>query len=410
GNHSVTATFSSAQFGAGKISTALAVVGTNGNNASQNIVVNVVSGTAFSAAGWTFSLWNNTAGVDTITLNGAAGNETITGSSRADVINAGDGDDAINGGPGNDTINAGAGNDTIWSTQGTNVIDGGAGTDTISYAGSASPVTVTFATATTATATNGTFSDTISNVEAFILSNGADTFNGGDGNDTVTGGRGDDVLNGGGGGDTFLLRAGDGIDTINGGTGTDTIKLAAATATWNIAPSALANWSNIEIIDGSLATAARVLGGTGDDVINMSAYQSLINVQLHGGAGNDTIQGSQGDDIIVGGAGADVLTGNGGADTFVFQSQGQSSALVSDTITDMSAIDRIDLSAIDGNRLVDGHQSLFWVGTAEFSKVAGELRFDATLGAIQTDTNGNGRADMVIFIPGYTPDGSEFIL
>ena len=401
GGQSATVTFSSAQFGTGKISNSLAVSGTTGQNAVQSIIVNVASGTGFSAAGWTFTNWSTNNSVDTITINGAAGNETIAGSSRADAINAGDGADFISALDGNDTVNAGAGDDQIWSGRGNDVIDGGTGTDTVHYTTSIAPVTVTFNTATTATATNGTFTDTLSNVEGFTLSSGSDTFNGGDGDDIVNGGA--DWFK------SLAAYAEDGVDLIDGGTGTDTILLAAA-ASRTIAHTDIAGWTNVEIIDGSAVTKATIQGSTAADVIDLSAFSQLINVSLNGGAGNDTITGTAGGETINGGAGVDSLTGNGGADTFVFSHAGHSSRLAADTITDMGSDDTIDLSAIDANTLVAGDQGFTWIGTDDFSKTAGELRFDATLGAILGDTTGNGVANLQIFIPGYTPDGTEFVL
>ena len=218
----------------------------------------------------------------------------------------------------------------------------------------------------TFTTTNGTFTDTLSNVEGFVLTTGSDTFNGGDGDDIVTGGRGADVLNGGAGADTFIYRASDGADTIDGGTGIDTVQLVSSTIMF-LAPTAFANWSNIEIIDASATTLAKIQGTTGADTIDMSAFSQLINVEINGGGGNDTIIGTVGDDRI-GGGGADVLTGNGGADTFVFPTQFQSSALFSDTITDMGADDTIDLSSIDANSGLAGDQAFAWIGTDAFSK------------------------------------------
>jgi hypothetical protein len=103
-----TVTLSSAQFGSGKISNSLDVVG-NGQN--QAIVVNVVSGATFSASNWDFN--NFTSGTDTITINGAAGDETITGSSLTDTISGGAGADAITGGEGGDTLTGGSGVDTF---------------------------------------------------------------------------------------------------------------------------------------------------------------------------------------------------------------------------------------------------------------------------------------------------------
>jgi Ca2+-binding RTX toxin-like protein len=76
------------------------------------------------------------------TINGGAGNDTITGTSEADTINGGDGNDTITGGAGNDTLNGGLGIDTVSGSGGndnlvgpsndgsSDSLDGGDGTDT----------------------------------------------------------------------------------------------------------------------------------------------------------------------------------------------------------------------------------------------------------------------------------------
>jgi hypothetical protein len=71
------------------------------------------------------------------TIDGGAGDDTITGGAGADTIDGGDGDDTITGGAGNDRINGG---------DGANTITGGAGDDTITLgtAGTAETVKIAF--------------------------------------------------------------------------------------------------------------------------------------------------------------------------------------------------------------------------------------------------------------------------
>jgi RTX calcium-binding nonapeptide repeat (4 copies) len=76
------------------------------------------------------------------TINGNAGNDTITGTAFDDTINGGDGNDTITGGAGNDTLNGGLGIDTVSGSDGndnlvgpsndgsSDSLDGGLGTDT----------------------------------------------------------------------------------------------------------------------------------------------------------------------------------------------------------------------------------------------------------------------------------------
>jgi serralysin len=135
--------------------------------------------------------------------------------------------------------------------------------------------------------------------------------------------------------------------------------------------------------------------------------------RIDGGAGNDVIVGSAGNDTIWGGAGQDTLTGGGGDDTFYFQAIGHTSKAAPDLITDFGAGDRIDLSAIDANTLVAGDQEFSFVGTAAFTKVAGELRYEIVSGQtlIQGDVNGDGKHDFQIVLGnGYVPGAGDFIL
>ena len=118
---------------------------------------------------------------------------------------------------------------------------------------------------------------------------------GGSGNDTISGGAGADTIDGGAGNDTIAF---DGSDvSIAGGTGTDTL-IVTGTATIDLSAG---NISGFEIVDASTSGAAVSL--TGDANAN----------KLTGGSGNDTISGGAGADPIDGGAGNDTLIVTGAA-------------------------------------------------------------------------------------------------
>ena len=77
------------------------------------------------------------AGTVQLTIDGGAGNDTITGSAGDDTLIGGDGNDTVIGGRGNDVAALGNGNDTfIWNPgDGSDTVDGGAGTDTLVFNG-----------------------------------------------------------------------------------------------------------------------------------------------------------------------------------------------------------------------------------------------------------------------------------
>src|SRR5262249_59246200 len=80
-----TATFSSAQFGAGKISNALTVIGSAATNA---LVINMAADGSLDLSGWTFANW--TRGSDSVTVTGSTGGETIVGGNEDDTFVVGD--------------------------------------------------------------------------------------------------------------------------------------------------------------------------------------------------------------------------------------------------------------------------------------------------------------------------------
>ena len=223
---------------------------------------------------------NGTLYVDSLTggngndiLNGAGGNDTLYGNAGNDILNGGAGADKMFGGSGNDlyyvdntgdrvyetttstsTIDTGGVdtvysslaaytlgsyvedghimsngvanltgnslNNTIYAGAGNNIITGDAGTDTVSYANAGSAVKISLA-LTTAQATGGSATDTLTSIELLIGSNHNDNLTGNNTNNNLSGLNGNDILSGLGGND--ILYGGAGNDTIDGGLGNDTL-------------------------------------------------------------------------------------------------------------------------------------------------------------------------------------------
>jgi Ca2+-binding RTX toxin-like protein len=184
--------------------------------------------------------------------------------------------------------------------------------------------------------------------------------------DVLFGSRFADVLRGGGGNDNVL--GGLGNDTLSGGGGTDL-----------------------------------VVGGAGSD-------------SLYGGTGSDLLRGDAGADLLVGGTGRDFMEGGTGADLFRFGRYDFSGSTpdTADTITDFTPTegDRIDLSAIDAR--VGGADNAFtFIGTADFSGIAGQLQYQFAGGdtLVTGDTNGDRIADFMIVLSGeQTLYASDFYL
>ena len=143
-----------------------------------------------------------------------------------------------------------------------------------------------------------------------------------------------------------------------------------------------------------------LIGANSEDLISGLAG----NDSLRGLGGNDEIDGGSGNDSISGDGGADLLTGGLGRDTFVFNDIGDSFDGLFDTITDFShgQGDRISLGAIDANVNRDRDQGFTFIGTKEFSGVAGQLRYyhDGGDTFVSGDVNGDGIGDFLIGIAG----------
>ena len=185
--------------------------------------------------------------------------------------------------------------DTIVGDNGDNVLDGGAGgadhiagglgIDTVSYAHSATAVSIDLGAQLT---WDGSANDGLSSIENAIGS----AFD-----DTIVGDNGDNVLDGGAGG----------ADHIAGGLGIDTVSYAASATAVSI-------------------DLAAQLTFDGSSVDTLSSIENAI--------------GSQFNDTLAAGAGISVLTGGGGSDTFAFRA-GFGHGVITDFATSGAAPDVI---------------------------------------------------------------------
>ena len=357
----------------------------------------------------------------------------------------------VDGGAGNDLIEitthdtatnfpivfGGAGDDTIiegqpgpWARTG--YVDGGDGNDTIYGGGS-----------------GGAGNDTI-DARGYTAAHltgdgGADTLFGGSGNDILSGDRDTGFDNGveidhlsGGAGDDFIF-SGYG-DIIDGGEGFDSVAVSYVGATHGIDGDTRVLHQGLPLVDGAgtfqnverfsdialtayndkmvigdRAEPAVVRSWDGDDYL----IGQLVSVTMYGGNGNDMLVGSAADDVLYGENGNDILMGYLGTDQ-LWGGQGADRFIMSDMsararIMDFEhGIDRIDLSALDANSLMAGDEAFNFIGTADFSGVAGELRIGGNSSAgysLYGDTNGDHLADVVIALGSVSNvTASDFLL
>ncbi|MEL7009684.1 MAG: tandem-95 repeat protein, partial [Cyanobacteria bacterium J06588_4] len=181
-----------------------------------------------------------------VTLDGAAGNDTLAGGSQSDLLMGRAGDDSLRGNRGNDTLVGSHGND---------VLRGHSGNDLL---------------------------------------------NGGDGDDSLFGSYGNDTLSGGAGSDLILEYGNVNFtltDTSLTGLGVDTLD--------SIELANLYGRDGANLIDATAANnIATVIKGEGGDDTLMG---SQMSDSIFGGSGNDVLYGSRGNDTLIGNSGADVF-------------------------------------------------------------------------------------------------------
>jgi Ca2+-binding RTX toxin-like protein len=392
---------------------------------------------------------------DTLTgienIIGSAFADRLLGDGNANVLTGGDGDDTLRGGAGADTLN------------------GGNGSDFANYQGSASAVTVNLATGINSG--GDAQGDVLTGVENLYGSShddqltgnearnviggelGNDTINGNGGDDSLSGEAGDDTLNGGDGNDRLV--GGDGADILHGNADNDSIDAGAGndlvtgdtgndTLTGGAGDDQIIGGAGNDFIEGG-AGADTITGNDGIDTASYAGSAAGVTVDLMAGTGTggdaqgdtlsgieqvlgsgladtltgdanaNTLWGMAGDDVLTGGGGGDALKGGAGNDIFVYAALSDSavSGIGKDTITDFSAGDRIDLSAIDADGNSANGDTAFTFGTGDFTRTPGELRV-VTAGSIQVvyvDVNGDKAPDFAInVLSDHALTAADFVL
>ncbi|MCR6498726.1 hypothetical protein MUO32_06780 [Shinella sp. CPCC 101442] len=336
----------------------------------------------------------------------------ITGNIKGNSLRGHGGNDTLNGGAGRDTLEGGAGNDTLNGGSGIDEMEGGDGDDVYIVDEKYDSIYEDWEAGIDLVKASFSYTLGWSAVENLILTGTgnidgtgndyANTIKGNSGNNLLKGNGGHDILFGGAGNDMLdggSLDDGIGIDRMYGGTGDDSYLVGEAgdrvierkgegidsVEAW-ISYTLPANVENLTLKNAGDAD------GTGNQLANI----------IVGGRRENVLKGMAGDDTLVGGRGADDLYGGTGKDTFVFTSAKDSTTFTSgrDTISDFSHKqgDRIDLSGIDARSSTARNDAFAFVGAKEFSKKAGELRFEKKVGEtyIHGDVDGDGKADFSI--------------
>ncbi len=375
---------------------------------SNNVTVGVITADIVNASALTASsgtvltmVTNSTAqtvtgssGIDILfgnttlasSIDGGAGNDTITAGSGNDTVLGNDGNDTITtGGGAGDNINGGAGNDIVIATlTAGNTIVGGDGTDVLSLAVAGTAATASgvsgFETARLTAAftqdmavflDNPTFTRVeVTNNVAAVYSNVGSLVTTAASNTTsssLTATRLVDTTTN----SINLIALGNATTTLFQVNDEETINLSSSSAVGAVTITTLTDTDLITLnVTGSNAITIGTLSAnsttTGTTLtinaaantggISVSAANSIIpasitgsatgsNALLTGTGGADTIVGGSAADTITGGLSADILTGGAGTDTFIFANTdtGTPSSTNFDTITDYgSASDVID--------------------------------------------------------------------
>jgi Ca2+-binding RTX toxin-like protein len=277
---------------------------------SENLVLNANGGVdSFTGA-------NGLAPLIKLSIDGGAGDDTITGGDGADVVLGGDGNDGVSGARGNDIALLGAGDDTAsWNPgDGNDTIEGQAGSDTLQFNGS----NISESLDLSANGNRLRLTRNIANIVMDLNDVEHVQLSGRGGADltTVNDLAGTDVANvnvdlsvggvGDGAADTIVVVGTLAEDTV-------TINRPAATPD----PSVL-GLSPFVSTTGFEPANDRITVNSldGDDVVQVSETNGAIEgVFLNGGAGDDALVGGSGADNLAGDAGNDVLLGKGGGDS-----------------------------------------------------------------------------------------------
>jgi serralysin len=341
----------------------------------------VSGGAVINLAAGTWDLTTGSGGARTI-----AGIEIIQATQLADNIIGGAGADTIYGNGGNDTLDGGGGSDKLRGGLGDDVYIVTAANEAIELVG------------------EGT--DTVQSAITYILGANLEnlTLTGG-GNVNGTGNGLANVMTGNSG-NNFLIANGGGIDTLQGGLGDDIYRVDI---------SDVINELFGEGTDTVRTIQSHSLGANLENLIlegaaNVNGTGNGLNNQLNGNSGNNTLTGGLGRDVLVGGLGVDRFDFN--AITESGTAAGTRDIITDfDAATNVTSVDRIDLSTIDANDLLGGNQVFLFDGTFGTGHVIATQLGGNTL--IQLNTDADAAADMIIQLTGVLAtniNGGDFFL
>lgn len=377
--------------------------------------------------------------------------ENVVGSAFDDVITG-----SFTG-----TLSGGAGNDFLSSTTYGSSLYGGTGDDTYLVYGPGTNIVEAANEGVDTIRTYSNYTVIPNNVEnvvslgtagAYVLGNSlSNTITGGVGNDYLVGNGGIDSLLGGNGDDYLVVGTGGDGTTVDGGTGYDTLLVTGSVSLGGLTgveAIELQNAATLTLTGAQFNTFApgSTLSGDGSITVDMAPGDLRLNAQfltivldanvaftingssdsesikgsigavntidggdgsdlIRGGSLGDSIVGGAGDDKIIGARGADILTGGDGADTFRYQSVDASGlGAAADRITDfVSGIDHLGFRGFDADPNTPQMDTFSYIDTQAFHATgAAEIRYE-TAGAdlvVQVDVNGDGVADMAIYLQG----------
>ncbi len=275
---------------------------------SENLVLNANGGDdSFVASNGLASLIN-------LTIDGGAGNDSLTGGDGNDVLIGGDGNDLVVGGRGTDTALLGAGDDTfVWNPgDGSDVVEGQDGNDTMLFNGANINENIDLSAnghRLRMTRDVGNIVMDTNDVENVSLNTlgGADTIHVHDLSATDVTGFNLDLGSAG---------AGDGqADTliVDGTNGKDNVQVAGSGTSYNV--SGLHTAVAVVNSEGTLDQLQINLLGNNDTLDASALPAGITLLTVDGGTGKDNILGSQGADVLIGGDGDDFIDGNRGNDT-----------------------------------------------------------------------------------------------
>jgi Ca2+-binding RTX toxin-like protein len=297
----------------------------NGTQGADSISVGGdVGGLQVSGLHATITMFDEDPTLDSLTINGLGGNDTIDARSlRADTvrfaINGGDGDDTITGSDGSDLITGGRGNDVafmgagddtfVWNPgDGSDIVEGQGGQDTLQFNGANVNENIDLS-------ANGNrlrlFRDVgnvtmdVDGIEQVNISalGGSDTITVNDLTGTAVTELNLNLGIGDGSADTVIVNGTNNADNIQAFGDANGVALVGLAAQVNVSG---AEAANDRLIVNALA---------GDDVVEASGLAvGAIQLTANGGDGDDVLIGGDGADVLNGGAGDDILIGNGGQD------------------------------------------------------------------------------------------------